>query len=1578
MRLSHRRDDRHRPPAIHPGHRDEVEGKSRSEQIPRNRGTNRRPHQLKAGRKHSSHHKASSPQQFPRRTSLNVDVSKSRNLPKTGHGLVVDEKALQRKDGMPRQHAAMDLQISPVAVENIAISNSMQSHSPYRYNRHRQGYRRRYGYGQRAPAAVSRWEQRMRPKLNVAVHNLKHTMSNILQIMQKKVKKVSESFTSINSDARHDIMEVKEQLKFIHDENNRAYDALLDVTQLVRFVHLRAYERRVAPVSISIPPDMHFKDFSHNVMLADQSQRRAHVMKTIIQRIKGRCMEQERMHAAVLNSLNSRDARSFFLDIDRYRRKIETRLYGQIRGDVKQRIHTYLRYLNSITDMYLDARNYSYTANKEIRAVRRDVQRNIELRNAFIERRPPGDTIVFQTEAPITNMNEIEDFTTKSYQHARQLGRTVESLARTIIPVLQKAKKSIDVRRNSGSNVRLQLLAIVGRLADIVTKLDRRMDELRLLLADENILRERCEDLVTGSGGGDDEDMVIDCEQYITILGSGGEDLMPTRVTTPKPRLSPSSPPLGKSTTPLMKIKTSTTVPSTPRPTTTPVPTTAHPSTSAPSTPRPKITTQVPTTPRPTTPVPSTSRLTTSRPVPTTTRPTTTTTTPVPTPPRPTTQVPTTTRPTTKVPTTPRPTTQVPTTPRPTTKVTSTPRTKTTTPVPSTTRPSTTTTTTTVLPVTTSATTSRRSSTPTTTEMSMAESTDDFFETTSDDDDIVFSGNGMFYSTSDKLITTVLPTKSTPSPITTPSPTTTTTSSPTTLASIPTTVPQLTTEKSVTTTEIGTTVEMGSGNEGSDFVIEDKEKEESGWWWLGGDDPNAGAYHNSFRDTLQKRAELERDKSDDLMAKSIPISRRHDLIEERWDTVKGNVAVISDFVNNATEVETFWMDTKTQIETTQTRIAKISAKINQHGVTIRNRIEKAEAIAMTELKKAESSQNGQGTSRQHVEMMTDLLAKVDTVRSNMQQMKEITGSTDVQPCVSVQKEATNLRNNIAELRKKIDRARAITSALPVSVAMVDGWEYQLEVPSTGETESPVTSLEVCVKPERSAMTVANFHGNGTVAYGIGLVDSVPTVSVTGADGELYGTIKSSVTMENSQWYNLHITRTGQTIEMRTTRLGNDSEPTREAIAFPNMLALQSSPTTVHVSGTSSPNQGNNNVSGCIGNVMVNGQAVGLANTGTMREPVKTCTSECASSSVPSMVFDGNGYVMFPMSMLLPYYRVESLYLRFSTRQKEGILLLLNDQLQHFQMLLSVSEGSVHMEARTKRGTTVLRSNNNTYADGLFHIVEVNVQTREIQATLDGVSDTFSPETSTQEIPPRIDDGIYVAGLGSKSQIISGKTKLRSLTGCISTLRISDKDIPMYMLQESRNVVYGSCTDSVWHHCVKFTENSTPVTLDELLESTRIYVTVSSGAAGTVLNYKRKDKFNINIDLDAAGVTITESVVDNEEKLFTTPHHEETWMTLVVEDLEDRVKVTLNGTSVTLQHKQKGWLTIGGDSPPEYQITVGGEEGEDPATFTGGVARVIVNDVFIDLASSANPHRLHGCEKLIPELPEMEKDMKPVC
>ena len=41
-----------------------------------------------------------------------------------------------------------------------------------------------------------------------------------------------------------------------------------------------------------------------------------------------------------------------------------------------------------------------------------------------------------------------------------------------------------------------------------------------------------------------------------------------------------------------------------------------------------------------------------------------------------------------------------------------------------------------------------------------------------------------------------------------------------------------------------------------------------------------------------------------------------------------------------------------------------------------------------------------------------------------------------------------------------------------------------------------------------------------------------------------------------------------------------------------------------------------------------------------------------------------------------------------------------------------------------------------------------------------MNEVFIPESSTQEITPSIDDGIYLGGLGSQNKMISGKSKLR--------------------------------------------------------------------------------------------------------------------------------------------------------------------------------------------------------------------------
>jgi len=49
----------------------------------------------------------------------------------------------------------------------------------------------------------------------------------------------------------------------------------------------------------------------------------------------------------------------------------------------------------------------------------------------------------------------------------------------------------------------------------------------------------------------------------------------------------------------------------------------------------------------------------------------------------------------------------------------------------------------------------------------------------------------------------------------------------------------------------------------------------------------------------------------------------------------------------------------------------------------------------------------------------------------------------------------------------------------------------------------------------------------------------------------------------------------------------------------------------------------------------------------------------------SIIFEGDGYVRFPLSILDdgPKYRVENLLVKFRTTQKEGVIFLLNDKLQ---------------------------------------------------------------------------------------------------------------------------------------------------------------------------------------------------------------------------------------------------------------------------------------------------------------------------
>ena len=61
---------------------------------------------------------------------------------------------------------------------------------------------------------------------------------------------------------------------------------------------------------------------------------------------------------------------------------------------------------------------------------------------------------------------------------------------------------------------------------------------------------------------------------------------------------------------------------------------------------------------------------------------------------------------------------------------------------------------------------------------------------------------------------------------------------------------------------------------------------------------------------------------------------------------------------------------------------------------------------------------------------------------------------------------------------------------------------------------------------------------------------------------------------------------------------------------------------------------------------------------------------------------------------------------------------------------------------------------------LSTILQLTFETDRIAVRIDNGTDQFMPESSTQEISKSIDDGIFLGGLGVKSQLVTGKTKLR--------------------------------------------------------------------------------------------------------------------------------------------------------------------------------------------------------------------------
>ena len=149
-----------------------------------------------------------------------------------------------------------------------------------------------------------------------------------------------------------------------------------------------------------------------------------------------------------------------------------------------------------------------------------------------------------------------------------------------------------------------------------------------------------------------------------------------------------------------------------------------------------------------------------------------------------------------------------------------------------------------------------------------------------------------------------------------------------------------------------------------------------------------------------------------------------------------------------------------------------------------------------------------------------------------------------------------------------------------------------------------------------------------------------------------------------------------------------------------------------------------------------------------------------------------------------------------------------------------------------------RSSKDTYNDGVDHDLKIVFKTDNIDVTTDEGEDTFEQELARQEMTSRIDDGIYLGGLAVQSHSLSGKAKLRSFSGCISTFSISKKEIPLYMIEESKHVYYGKCRENIWRKCIKFSDQSKSLKYSNEKDANKLYIIFGGNSIGSLLHYQR--------------------------------------------------------------------------------------------------------------------------------------------
>ncbi|XP_063435243.1 serine-rich adhesin for platelets-like [Mytilus trossulus] len=1469
-----------------------------------------------------------------------------------------------------------------------------------------------YGWNMdsQVPRGVSRLEHRLHPNIRHAAKQFMDNLQSVLKKIQNKIRNVDNEYITVGSRSRDAMMEVRKELEELTKENNDVYDSLLDVSQLVRYVYRRAHENGQAganAISFRSFPQITFVNLNKELRHYQMTDWNASKVYNSVMDLQRRGVQQDATKTNVMSKIKDKTLSEKFRYFEMYDlqqkvrlilQKVDT-LSGNVFIPLRRRLMKYKTIKNTISDRVKHARYLTGLAHGATKTARDTFQLNKryqERRKNDGQHNPATGHHVSRRQRRSTENAYLEVLVQRAIRKSKHLEEVSNVINSKLVPLLPKASAFIKNMESGNAGTLSQTRNIIDKLSATLAKLDDSMDDVRVFLNDTKILEARCQEL-------NGESEVIRCETYGVFEGSGsGEVDDEDGIFTMKSTI-----PATKTTQ--MITKTKTTSMTTPSTTTAKSTSTKPTATSLTSTSTTPSTTSRSTSTTPTTILSTTTPITTSS--------TKTTTTSIPSSSAKTTPLQNTPSLSTSTPSTSLPTISPTSASTSTTASTTTTTTSKTTTTLATTTPSTSTTI--ITPAPTKRTTTAVPKEPTTAaykapvkivELTLApviqttESTIEGSGTTQDgdsddtDNDFVFDR-----SDTDKYrsSTTTKTTSTTKTSTTTLTPMTekhiegsgTTSESDRTDDDFVFEEPTTTTQRTTTTISTKNTIQLpvtddetteeGSGESETEIKVEEdkkkeSEEEEGGNWLWWGDDPNV-LYdpHRDFKEKLATQAFNARTKSEKIFNHWVNVSTGFKDVHNRWGDLTKQLNHLGAYVTAAEGLRVSWntiepyiADKMTTLPTKSLDIihkSETTVNISQHTLIVID--EKLKQMLQLKQKRlSKTSNDDQGPA-----FIADLISNVQTVDQNSKAIARLQ-QINPAPCKGVQNTATRLRSSIAQLRSKIDKAKTITSSMPLSVSMNGKEVLDASFAYKSVPVSPSSIIDMCINPRSDNMQIATFYGNSTQSYSVFLEDLKPALTITDIDNTKLETISFTSPLKKDQWYSISIRRNGRTVELRLKSLNDTSEEIVEDSYIPVLSILQSTITRAVVGKTSIPSE-SPYFAGCVSDIVVNGQHLAMSKKkGTMKHCTKT---ECDSKHLKSMIFEGDGFAKFSLYLIDASY-IDNIHLGFQSTQKGGVLLFINDKLKTLQVLISLSEGALHIEVSTRRGTTVLRSSKDTYHDGADHTLNVVFGNDVIEATTDHQDDTFEQELVRQEITSRIADGIYLGGLGVQSHSLSGKAKLRSFSGCISSFSISKKEIPLYMIEESKNVYYGKCSENIWRKCVKFTEQSKPIVYMQSKDANKVYLIVGKDSLGTLLHIKRVEgeDFDVTLFVESKGVEISDNKENKEYKLNSDDNIKD-WHVISVEDTGDeRLLVSLGTSSIEVPYDVPyRWFS---SKELLYDVAVGGLLESDTSTLQGGISSLIINDRPIDLHANIESHQLQHCVRSTMVLHEMDKEDKPVC